>query len=224
MLLGRMMARATFGLFAAALACGVLAVPACSGDPDGGGGASASSVVSSSTSSSSESSSSAGGGGPWSACDACLDMACASELAACDDGCFAIEGCVQSLCANLSAQGSMDEGPCQVKCQGEHPGSKALHLAVVDCAVNSTCASCLPYPTEYDACIQHETEGACAASFAACQDSADCLTYRDCVSICGTLQDCVLCASGASGQSGRKLYEAYHTCVGRECIVMGWAP
>jgi hypothetical protein len=163
--------------------------------------------------------------GPWSACDECLDEECAGPLAACDADCQAIEACIQMVCANLSAIGSPDEGPCQVHCQSLHPGAKEPHLAVANCAIDAPCLGpCQFFPTDYDACRAFMTKGDCAGAFAACNGSVACSNYRDCVFTCKTVGACLACDDTPEGAEGRELLEVYERCIASECIAEAWLP
>ena len=52
-------------------------------------------------------------------CNKCLDTTCAAEEKACDSECRAVQACLETVCANLSAIGNMaDEGMCQVNIPG----------------------------------------------------------------------------------------------------------
>ncbi|HLM76208.1 MAG TPA: hypothetical protein VK459_26055, partial [Polyangiaceae bacterium] len=114
--------------------------------------------------------------GPWNECDGCLDMKCASELEACTPECVGIEACIEEMCSSLSANASADEGKCQTTCQGQYPGGKDAHIAVVDCAIKATCRPpCKQYPQDYDGCRAFMNKGDCAGALAACEASAECL-------------------------------------------------
>ena len=184
------------------------------GDVGGGGGSGGAGTTSTGT------------GSSWGACDSCVDMACAAEEAACDAECLAVQGCIETVCANLSAIGAMaDEGKCQVKCQGDHPDGKQPHLALVNCATAVACSPpCTFYPQDYDACRSFMTKGACSAAYLACKDSSDCQTYKDCVTTCQTVADCIACDDTAPGLAGRKVLEAYELCVAGECTAAAWLP
>lgn len=184
------------------------------GSGDVGGGGSGSGTTSTST------------GSSWGVCDSCVDMACAAEEAACDGECRAIQGCIETVCANLSAIGAMEEeGKCQVKCQGDHPDGKQLHLALVNCADASTCSPpCTFYPQDYEACRSFMTKGPCSAANLACKDSSECQTYKDCVTTCKTVAECIACDDTPSGLAGRKVLEAYELCVAGECTAAAWLP
>jgi len=161
--------------------------------------------------------------GPWNACDGCLDMKCAPELAACGPDCVGIEGCLEELCVSLSAIGSPDEGKCQATCQGQFPGGKEAHIAVVDCAIKATCRPpCEAYPKDYNGCRAFMNNGDCAGELAACEASADCLSYRTCVSSCSSLAACMNCGNTVEGTAGRKLLLAYEICIASECMSESW--
>lgn len=163
--------------------------------------------------------------GPWGPCDECLDDECAAELAACDGECQAIEACIETLCTNLSAIGSADEGACQKYCQDKHPGAKDKHLAVVDCALSMVCnPPCTLYPDDYDKCTLFMNQGDCHAQREACNASNDCQTYKDCVLLCGTLKDCLACDDTPEGAAGHQIYDAYEQCIARECVSESWLP
>jgi hypothetical protein len=161
--------------------------------------------------------------GPWNACDGCLDMKCAPELEACTPECVGIEACLEELCANLSSIGSADEGKCQTTCQGQYPGGKDAHIAVVDCAIKATCRPpCESYPEDYDGCRAFMNKGDCAGALAACEASAECLSYRSCVGSCSTLTACTDCGNTVEGAAGKKLLRAYEICIASECISESW--
>lgn len=161
--------------------------------------------------------------GPWNACDGCLDMKCAPELAACTPECVGIEACIEEMCTNLSTIGSPDEGKCQTTCQGEYPGGKDAHIAVVDCAIKATCRPpCEAYPADYDACISFMNKGDCAVALAKCEASADCLGYRSCVGSCSSLAACMDCSNTVEGAAGKKILRDYEICIASECMSESW--
>lgn len=163
--------------------------------------------------------------GPWSQCDECLETECASAEEACGAECQAIEACIESLCANLSASGSSDEGKCQVQCQNEHPDGTAQHLALVECSIASPCKPpCVPYPQDYEGCRAFMDQGDCAGARAACQNSANCDLYRDCASLCTSLQACLACDDSPEGLEGKAILEAYEQCIASECTTESWLP
>jgi len=165
------------------------------------------------------------GGDTSLACAACLSSLCSAELAACDSDCIALQACIDTICFNLSATGSVDEGACQVHCQGLHPASKQKHLDVVNCAQSGTAQPpCAGYSYDYDQCKMREDAGNCAAKLTACEMSSDCLAYKACASTCKTLTDCLACGSTTSGMAGQMLYADYYTCVETTCIAEGWLP
>ncbi len=107
-----------------------------------------------------------------------------------------------------------DEGQCQVKCQGEHADAKQTHLALVNCAAAAACSPpCTFYPQDYDLCRSFVNKGSCAAANQACKDSSECQTYKDCVTTCKTIAECIACDDSAAGLAGRKVLEAYEVCV-----------
>ena len=165
----------------------------------------------------------AGGNGLDSAlCAACLDQECGSELAACGADCLALEACIESVCANLSAIASPDEGTCQVQCQSKYPAAKSAHLAAVNCASGSQCAPCSSYPWDYNACLATSSVGACAATLDACSQSADCGAYRDCLTTCSTLKECLACDDPQGGPAGAALLLDYQECLAKECLAEAW--
>jgi hypothetical protein len=155
-------------------------------------------------------------------CALCLDEVCMAQKTACNSDCLAIEACIEALCSHLSVIGSGDEGPCQVHCQQLHLAEKAKHLAVVNCAQGSNCPPCSSYPFDHDACVTSATEGVCAAGFADCNASMDCVDYRDCVATCATLTECLACDDSPSGQAGAPVLLVYQQCVATECIAESW--
>jgi hypothetical protein len=163
------------------------------------------------------------------ACDDCLDTECASELEACGTECVAVEACIEAVCRSI---GDATEGDCFVYCQDQHPAGINQHLAVVNCAFdgigNDVCyipnGPCVPYPQDYDACRATLTAGNCSAQLAACNASADCATYRDCTSTCGTNTSCIACSSVNGGFEGRQLLEALEGCIAGECLSESWLP
>lgn len=159
-------------------------------------------------------------------CNICLDTTCATEETACDGECRAVQACLETVCANLSAIGNMeDEGTCQVKCQGEHPDGKTLHLDLVNCAAAAMCTPpCTYYPQDYESCRSFMDKGTCKDDNQACKDSSECQTYKDCVTTCKTLAACIACDDTPSGIAGRKVLEAYELCVAGECTAPAWLP
>ncbi len=164
--------------------------------------------------------------GPRNDCDDCLTKACEAQMAACDDECLAIEACIETVCAHLSAiDAAPEEGACQAKCQTEHGGAKSKHLDVVNCAASAACLPpCVPYPQDDDACRSFMDKGDCKAARAACKASSDCQIYLDCVSSCTTFKDCIACDDTPAGQAGRTLLQDYQHCLARECILTAWLP
>ena len=147
---------------------------------------------------------------------------CNAELCACGNDCVAIEGCLEAVCWALD--GLSDEGQCQVYCQDLHLPAKQQHLDVALCAFyDSQCApSCAGYPADYQACRTTMQAGACATAWTACSNSADCQVYIGCSTICTTLTACLGCSDDPQSMAGRQLYEAYETCIARECIALSW--
>ena len=192
-------------------------------DPGGMGGGGAGGGTSSNTSSGTTST---GTGPSWGVCDSCLEMQCAAEQAACNGECLAVQGCLETVCANLSAIGATaDEGKCQVKCQDDHPDGKQPHLALVNCANDATCSPpCTFYPQDYELCRSFMTKGACSATNQACKGSSECQTYKDCVTTCQTVAECIACDDSATGLAGRKVLEAYELCIAGECTTASWLP
>ena len=188
----------------------------------GGAGGSTASVTASATASAS--STSTGTSMSWSACDQCADTSCGAEQAACDGECVAIQACLETVCFNLSTIGAMaEEGQCQVKCQADHPDGKDNHLALVNCAADAKCTPpCTFFPQDYDACKAFMNKDICKDKNQACKDSNACQTYKDCVTTCTTLKECIACDDTPSGFDGRKLLEAYELCVAGECTTEAW--
>jgi len=200
---------------------------------DGGGGAGGGSTAtststassSSATASSSASSTSTGMITPWSACDGCIEKTCAVEETACDSECLAVQGCIETVCPHLSAIASPEEGQCQKKCQDEHPDGTSSHLKLVNCAINAVCSPpCTFYPQDNDLCRTFMNKGACKNENQACKDSLDCQNYKDCVSTCKTLAECISCDNTLAGLAGRKVLESYELCVAVECTAEAWLP
>lgn len=165
--------------------------------------------------------------GPWSACDECLEQKCGAAEKNCGPDCRAIQGCIETTCIGLSAAGSMDEGACQIQCQSKFPGGKDQHLAVVNCAVdpNTMCSPpCTFFPQDYDLCRNFMNNGDCFGYNKACEADLNCRNFRDCVSFCATLPDCLACDDTAEKAQGRALFEAYETCVAAECLTESWIP
>lgn len=221
------------GLGLALAALGSIPVTSCSGGqilppplPDGGEGGSGGGSTSTATAAATSSSASTGTSMAMSACDQCVDMTCGAEETACDGECIAIQACLETVCFNLSMIGAAaEEGQCQTKCQGEHPDGKASHIAVVNCAVDAKCSPpCTFYPQDYDACRSFMTKGPCQTANQACKDSNECQTYKDCVSTCTTLKECIACDDTPGGLAGRKLLESYELCVAGECTAQAWLP
>lgn len=186
-------------------------------DSSGAGGGTSSSVSATASTGTSQS---------WGVCDSCMEMTCGAELAACDGECLAVQACIETVCANLSAIGAAaEEGQCQVKCQGDHPDGKQLHITLVNCAESALCSPpCTFYPQDYEACRSFMTKGACSAANQACKDSSECQTYKDCVTTCKTVAECIACDDSAPGLAGRKILEAYELCVAGECTAPAWLP
>jgi hypothetical protein len=163
--------------------------------------------------------------GTWGTCDKCLETQCGTAQKACGDDCHAIEACIEMVCANLSKIGSSDEGKCQADCQSKHAAGKDQHLAVVDCAVGSSCEPpCTPYPQSYEDCRAYMDKNLCASQLAACKASADCSAYQDCVTNCTSLADCLACDDTPEKLAGRQILEVYERCVAGECIAQSWIP
>ncbi|UQA58018.1 hypothetical protein [Polyangium aurulentum] len=163
--------------------------------------------------------------GPWSQCDECLEGTCGEAEKACGPECQAIEACVEMVCGNLSSVGSPDEGKCQQQCQNEHPDGLTQHLAVVNCALEDLCKPpCVPYPQDYEACRNFMDKGDCADELSACKGSPSCGLYRDCSSLCTTLQECLACDDTPEGLEGKAILEAYEQCVASECTTESWIP
>ncbi|MCC6521242.1 MAG: hypothetical protein IT373_01145 [Polyangiaceae bacterium] len=155
-------------------------------------------------------------------CDACLETDCHAELCQCGDACVGIEACLETVCRALTD--AAQEGQCQVYCQGQNPGGKDAHVAVVNCAYTGACIPpCQPYPAAWNDCRAALNAGDCADERAACQGSADCLVYQACTDSCATSVDCIACAATLSGATGRILLETYERCIARECVAQSWA-
>lgn len=161
-------------------------------------------------------------------CGQCLDAACATEKAACDSECLAIEACIETVCSHLSSIGSIEEGQCQVQCQSLHLAGKQKHLALVNCAISAwpDCRACSSYPFDYEACVtKHSSDGgACKDEYDACNASNDCVQYRQCVASCTTLAACLACDDTTEGQNGSAIYFAYQECIAPHCIEESWLP
>ena len=196
------------------------------GSGGAGGGSTTASTTASVAASTTASSTSTGTSTPWSTCDGCLETKCAAEEAACDGECLAIQGCIETVCPNLSALAvTPDEGQCQKKCQDEHPDGSASHLKLVNCAIAAVCSPpCTFYPQDNDLCRSFMNKGACKDKDQACKDSLDCQNYKDCVSTCKTLAECITCDNTPAGLAGRKVLEAYELCVAGECTAEAWLP
>jgi hypothetical protein len=164
--------------------------------------------------------------GAWSACDECLDTECKDSLAACDGECLAIEACIEAQCKHLGDLGNdAEEGACFVACQSAHSSGKEKHLAVVNCAQETTCLPpCVPYPQDFEGCREFMDNGICKDERGACEASLDCKNYRECVSVCKTASECITCDDTPAGSAGRALLEAYELCVATECISESWLP
>ncbi|MDI1450872.1 hypothetical protein [Polyangium sp. 6x1] len=163
--------------------------------------------------------------GPWSQCDECLEGTCGQVEKACGPDCRNIEACIETLCANLSASGSPDEGACFVYCQDRFPSGKDQHIAVVNCAQDVKCSPpCTFYPQDYDLCRTFMNNGDCTGYQKACDADTRCSAYRDCVKFCGTIAACTACDDTPDALEGRKLLEAYEQCVAGECMTESWIP
>lgn len=154
----------------------------------------------------------------------CGETTCSAEESACDAECLAVQACLETVCFNLSTIGALaEEGQCQVKCQADHPDGKDNHLALVNCAADAKCSPpCTFFPQDYDACKAFMNKGACKDENQACKDSNGCQTYKDCVTTCTTLKECIACDDTPSGFDGRKLLESYELCVAGECAIEAW--
>lgn len=200
------------------------------GGTGGTGGAtttsSSSSSSSSSTTSSSTSSSSSSSGDTWPACHACLKTECATEIAACDDGCVGIQACLDAVCGNLSVIGAPDEGACQVYCQAQHFSSKDEHLALINCA--QMASACMPPCAlagyDWNQCVDASTKGMCGPLLDTCTNDTNCIDYLTCALTCTTTPECKACSATPEGKAGRDLFEAYWACVERDCITEAWLP
>lgn len=155
-------------------------------------------------------------------CDHCLDTSCASELAACDDGCLAIEACIRAVCRHLGELGSPEEGACDVACQMEHPSSRTAHIGVAACSGSAECSGPCSGAVDYVACRAERDAGACASALAACDGDADCRSYRDCTASCASASECDACASTPAGSAGKTLLTAYEHCIAEECVLEAW--
>lgn len=164
----------------------------------------------------------------WPACHACLQTECATELAACDAECVAIQACLDTVCQGLSAAGNaVEEGKCQVACQAKHFGSKQKHIDVVNCAQQSllNCAPpCAAAPYDWEQCVDHAAENQCKDAQTACTSDDACTDYIVCVTVCNTAAECVACSDTPAKAAGRALYEAYWACVEDDCLTEYWLP
>lgn len=160
------------------------------------------------------------------ACFQCLDEACTTEKTACSSECIAIEACIETLCTHLSSIGSGEEGACQVQCQQAHLSGKSQHLALVNCAIGAwpSCEKCSSYPYDYEKCVEKAVGSACKTQYDACNASADCEQYRQCVAGCSTLAACNACDDTPEGQNGGALYVDYQLCIAQDCIEESWLP
>ncbi|MFT3772496.1 MAG: hypothetical protein QM820_44445 [Minicystis sp.] len=166
-------------------------------------------------------------------CHDCLQTRCKAELDACDAECVAIQACIDTVCGHLSQLGAAtEEGQCQVQCQSKHPGAKAAHLAVVNCAQGamgtSSADTCMPPCSfaiyDWEQCADAQAKGTCKAALDACSNSADCQTYQACASACSTNADCQACAGTPGAKAGQRIYEAYWNCVEDQCLAEAWLP
>jgi len=134
----------------------------------------------------------------------------------------AVEACIRSVCRNLDG-GSTEQSNCWVYCQNQHLAGKQEHIDVALCARgDSQCASSCTVTVSDQVCIAQMQAGNCAAAYASCTASADCLAYETCSSGCTTFAACAACGSGSSGAAGRALFEAYEQCIAGECFALGW--
>jgi hypothetical protein len=195
-------------------------------------------------------------------CAGCLDGQCAPELAACGLECVALQACLDTWCSNLSKIGSSEEVTCQVWCEDAHPAGKAALVDLVQCLQTTTCqdapvdcnptpsitcqAPCYGWSIDYRHCTNLLDTGACAGALAACNDSPECVAYKNCTTTtCTTWAACQACApedcaplcdgdGGASeacaacnasaGAEGPALYEAHQLCLESTCLPQGWVP
>ena len=206
--------------FALALAVSLCAAAAgCGSNAGSGAGGGTTGTTSSMTSSGT------GGDPTVGQCESCLDTKCSAEKTACGPDCYAIQACLDAVCAHLSQTGSSTEGDCQVYCQTLHPNGKAPHLAYVNCVSGAACEPpCAGAPYDYDQCVAAQTAGACKAASDACNASSDCTMYKACAATCATFADCQKCGTGTSGAAGEKLYEAYTLCFDQSCLATYWLP
>lgn len=186
-------------------------------------------------------------------CPDCIAQQCHAELAACDDDCHALQGCLDAYCVGLSATASPDEDLCQQFCQSEHAASKDAHIAVVTCVQDlsrggmcntQSCLPnpipdplnpevcyvqppCYPYSIDYRHCENQQNDpenGPCSGANDACNANADCQSYKTCIKGCTTWAACQACSATAAGAQGEALFEAHEACVEKTCLAQGWLP
>lgn len=216
----RMPAPSSRSLLHASIGCLLLAVTAfagaCGKGETGGGG--------------STTTTGAGGGDTWPQCHTCLQTQCATEIAACDSECIALQACLDSVCLALSAQDASDEeGKCQVYCQSLHAGAKQKHINLVNCTISTAYAGgCMPpcalATYDWDQCRADADANACKSELAACNGDADCKAYNACAGSCASAADCEACGTAGNGAAGLALAEAYFACVEKSCLPEFWLP
>jgi hypothetical protein len=160
-------------------------------------------------------------------CQGCLYQACATQLAACDADCTAIQACLDTHCTGLSANGSSDEPTCVAYCEGLHPNGKANYVALAMCVQKSPCEPpCEAYPYDYNDCLNvqnAEGTGPCWNAYEPCSAaSGDCVSYTSCINGCTTWAGCQACAK--QSPAGEMLYEAYESCIENACLVLAALP
>jgi hypothetical protein len=187
-------------------------------------------------------------------CTGCVYQACHAELAACGEECLATQACLDARCINLSADLSPDEETCQVYCQDLHPAGRDALIALAACVQASPCQPpCLSYSFDYRQCVDEQvpplscqatclycsfdytdccvtslgigqTLSPCAQDLCDCYQDNDCLTYRSCVSNCGSWDECQACVSAPGGAKGEAMLERYDLCLEASCIGEVWLP
>jgi hypothetical protein len=161
-------------------------------------------------------------------CAACLETSCAVQRAACGAECYALQACLDAVCAGLAGSGGSEEAQCQVYCQGLHPAGKDQHVAYAACASTAPCGgtsgSCSANPYDFQQCAANQRSGCCKSVVDACAANGDCSAYQACTASCSTLADCVSCGAGASQAVGRTLTEDLALCVEQTCFPEHWLP
>jgi hypothetical protein len=154
------------------------------------------------------------------ACDSCLRTTCGTELAACGDGCFSIEGCIETYCRSPSLDAAQ-ESNCFVTCQNLYT-QKQQHIDVAVCSAEESCDGCIDclYQPDHTACVDYTKTGPCLTEWNDCTADSACTDFQACVSTCATAADCFACDDAAPLSADK--YEAYERCAAEYCVLTSW--